>query len=261
MNQEEPEESVMPRIHYVINDKERLDYDPGGGDGFKTMDLRHNFHISRQGSDYVIVRTVSDYADQLDPPDIYWAWVRITTDSLTPDDESEGAASEETIEDVFDDGGSIVNLGTDLNNPLNIPLSKSDMFVKVLEWPVVDVGTRLHSSCLDEAANPYTISVMKLYSGGRVDVKGSGWGEINMEDVTATARKIPKQGLQQEETHIVNKNSLRVVNDKQGNQFSTRTPIDYQERIVRKIEGLGVDMEVESRRIINEDKYNWESSY
>jgi len=118
------------------------------------MDLRHNFHISRQGSDYVIVRTVSDYADQLDPPDIYWAWVRITTDSLTPDDESEGAASEETIEDVFDDGGSIVNLGTDLNNPLNIPLSKSDMFVKVLEWPVVDVGTRLHSSCLDEAANP-----------------------------------------------------------------------------------------------------------
>ena len=268
MNQEEADPASNPRVHYVINDRERSEYDEAGVDGFVTNALRLGFHFITENSRYVVIRVIPDPEDKLEPYNVYWTWAKICVNKLTPKEDTNNGMTDEEIVNLFDSGngvsGTIVNLGTNLDFPLNIPIARGDLFVKVLESSIVDAGTRLHSSCLREADDPYKISVVSVQDHGMVHVRGYDWGdtEINPQDVSTTARRIANQGLAREEILETNRNDVRVVNEKTENRFSTRTPTDYQEKVTRTINlNHGDKLHVESIRTINEDKYNWQSQY
>ncbi|MFC1599303.1 hypothetical protein ACFL2W_00780 [Candidatus Omnitrophota bacterium] len=270
MNQDEGGEETLPRMHYIINDRERSEYqnDPTV-DGFKTSGYLGGEHLITEdtgaGPEFVIIRTIYDPQDNLAPQNIYWTWIKITINRLTAMADSHNSASDEKFEDLFRSGGAtgqITNLGIDIMNPLNIPVTEDELFRRIREDSVITAGVVIHSSCLANRDNPYSIDVLKVYDDGKIDVKGAYWGEINNGDVAQTARRLPNQGLQPEEDLEINRGNMRVINEKHGDRFTTQTPLEYQEKVTRNIDLNSPEtLEIESVRDINETKYDWEARY
>ncbi|MFH1768029.1 MAG: TadE family protein [Candidatus Omnitrophota bacterium] len=114
-----PSEANMPRLHIVINDKERHEYDIAHGyeadgttpkDGFTSSGVYPGSVTFKSSSIqgwgcYAIIREISDPRDQLPlggGDGIFWSWIKIYTTKLHVQKDSHSLQTKETIEDILE---------------------------------------------------------------------------------------------------------------------------------------------------------------
>lgn len=291
--QEEPEQEAMGRVHFNIND---TDTNPSG-EGFSTQGLKGGASIKKEGDKYLVIKQIPDPEDKLEPTGVYWSWVEIKINSLTPAKDSYGVQSDQKIKDIFDEEneeveGTVYNLGIDLGlnlaGSLSSPVSEEDLFTKVRDFAVLSQGDKLHSACLEGINTEYPITFIKITNYGDyvfsdgddldlneswqplVAVRSSAWAQINTKDVSQTARGKAKQGLLGDDKKEVSLNKLRAESTKAGSTYSTETEVDYEKSITRYIklnpdrvedEITGDEIEVKSGISEDSKKYQWETEY